>query len=208
MAERAHPEDIGFSKRKYLKIKFQKKIVPIISFEKNPFAVEFHWRYKWASKFCKGKYVLDVPCGMGWGTSFIKNAEKVYGLDISSEAIEEAKHRYQKKNFFFQSGNMEKLPFNDKSFDVIICLEGIEHVNYEVGKKFIHEAFRTLVKEGILLLSTPQHISKKHSGNPYHLYEYSPVEILNLTDDLFFIKQLVSRKVSELIVYYFVLQKK
>lgn len=208
MSERAHPEDKGFSKSTRLKVKLKKRILPFIYLEKNPFASEFRWRYKWASKFCREKNVLDVPCGMGWGTSLIRKAKKITGLDISSEAIEEAKHRYQQNNLFFLVGSMDKLPFDDLSFDIIVCLEGIEHVNVNVGKIFIQEADRTLVNGGLLLLSTPQHISRKHSGNPYHLYEYSPGEIINLTKELFDIKQVVSRKVSDLVVYYFVLQKR
>ncbi len=31
-------------------------------------------RYQWANRFVSGT-VVDMPCGMGWGTSYISNAD-------------------------------------------------------------------------------------------------------------------------------------
>lgn len=208
MAERAHPDDPGFSKINKYRIKFIKGIIPILEAKINPYAKEFNWRYNWASTFCENKVVLDVPCGMGWGTSLIKNAKKVSGLDISQEAIKEAIKRYSNRKRDFTVGSMDNLPYLDDIFDIIICLEGIEHVPVKVGEKFVSEIWRILKSGGLMLLSTPQHISGKHSGNPYHVYEYSPKEILFLVENKFIVKEMISREVDDLIVYYFVFQKR
>lgn len=207
MAERASPEIQGFKRQKEYKLIFKRKFIPWVKVVKNPYSIEFQWRYKWASSFCRNKIVLDVPCGMGWGTSLVKNAKQVYGIDISQEAINEAITRYGNR-IQFEQGSMEKLNFDDHTFDTVVCLEGIEHVPPEVGEEFIIESHRVLRHKGILLMSSPQHETRKHSGNPYHVKEYSPVELMALLYPKFDILNMVTRKVDKLHVHYFIAQKR
>ena len=49
--------------------------------------------------------------------------------------------------------NKEKMPFEDESFDVVVCLEMLEHVLYP--SKVIDELKRVLKKDGIMILSMP-----------------------------------------------------
>jgi O-antigen biosynthesis protein len=46
---------------------------------------EHVYRYAFASDFVKGKYVLDIACGEGYGSAVLlkAGAEKVIGIDIS-----------------------------------------------------------------------------------------------------------------------------
>jgi len=51
-------------------------------------------------------------------------------------------------------GDMEaELPFNDNTFDVVLCVEGIEHVDAQ--HRLLREFHRVLAPGGTLLLSTP-----------------------------------------------------
>ena len=70
--------------------------------------------------------VLDVPCGVGWGSSMLSTAKHVVAMDISQEAVTYGSTHYAAP--LFAVGHMAKLPFNDDLFDVVICLEGLEHV--------------------------------------------------------------------------------
>ena len=45
------------------------------------------------------------------------------------------------------------LPFPDSSFELVVCLEGIEHVERQAD--LLREASRVLAKGGVLVLSTP-----------------------------------------------------
>ena len=200
MAERAHPELPGFCDK--WRFRLRRSIIPWISREQSPYRKEFDWRYQWVAKYCKGNDVLEIPCGMGWGTSLLKGCRTLVGVDIEPDAIAEARQRYGTKAKFFV-GNMSKLEFDNSTFDVVVCLEGIEHVLPKVGKTFISEAARILRPGGMLFLSSPDCINKEHSGNPYHVKEYTPTELRALIDPYFDISDKIERKVDNLIINYF-----
>lgn len=205
MAERATPDIKGF--KKTFKIIKGKNNFPRLLLYSTPYSEAFYWRYKWANKFCKNKYVLEVPCGMGWGTSLLKSAKRIFGLDISEEAIREAITRYKNNKIDFIVGSMEKLDFQDQQFDTVVCLEGIEHVDKQIGKSFITESHRVLKKDGLLLVSSPRHTTKEHSGNPFHIYEYRLHELIELLSGYFIVNSIVRRSVDDLNVYYIVAQR-
>ena len=72
------------------------------------------------------KRVLDIGCLDGTiGTFIQKKNNEVFGIDLSSAAVEKA----QKKGIKASVGNAEKqLEFEDSSFDVICASEIIEHL--------------------------------------------------------------------------------
>jgi ubiquinone/menaquinone biosynthesis C-methylase UbiE len=127
-------------------------------------------RYLWANRHVYGK-ALDIPCGMGWGTSllyFVKR--RVIGVDICPEAIKKAKSLYP--FITFEVGNMLDTRFGDNCFDSIVCCEGYEHVGREDQFKLMEEMHRIIKPKGLLMLTVP--IAKfkgDHTGNKFHLYE-------------------------------------
>lgn len=66
--------------------------------------------------------VLDVGCGRGYFLKKLveKNAKNIYGCDLF-DSVPVPGTTYVK-------GNIEALPFPDKSFDVVICSHILEHV--------------------------------------------------------------------------------
>jgi len=200
MAERAHPDLEGFRDR--WKLGWRYGVIPWPFREKNPYRAEFFWRYSWVTPHCQGRDVLDVPCGMGWGTSLIEGTRSLVGMDISEESIAEARQRYG-STIDFRVGSMEKLAFDDASLDTVVCLEGIEHVPQAIGRSFLDEVRRVLRPGGFLLLSSPHCKTGKHSGNPYHIYEYPPAEIREELASRFRIEDTQSREVDNLVIHYF-----
>jgi len=158
MAERAHPEDPAFQDK-------------LFGLKKNKYKDYLLRRYKFCRNYVSGKIVLDVPCGVGWGTSLLTTAQEVYGVDIAQDAIDYAIRHFQKKNYHYQTGDMSRLDFSDKFFDAVVCLEGYEHVSLEIGLKFLDQVNRVLKKDGLFIMTTPVLTDGKHSGNPYHLNE-------------------------------------
>lgn len=205
MAERLHPDDPGVRDR--WEFRLRRGVVPWITRRQNPYKAAFHWRYEWVSSRCGGKDVLDVPCGMGWGTSLIRGARRLSGVDLSEEAIAEAQRRYGRLANF-SIGDMGKLNFEESTFDLVSCLEGIEHVPVEVGHRFLNESNRVLRPGGILMLSSPYCRTMPHSGNPYHLHEYRPEEIRALVSERFEMEDVVTRDVDDLAVLYMVCRKR
>lgn len=199
MAERAHPDDPFFQSGRW--IRWRRGFIPWPNFTGSPYRRAFQWRYQWANDFCSGKDVVDVPCGMGWGTSMLDKSKTLLGLDVDAEAIGEAEKRYG-GTAQFRVGDMAALPLGDKEADVVVCLEGIEHIPENVAKTFVRECHRVLRNEGVLLLSSPFCSDGTHSGNPFHLKEYQPDEIKSLIGECFDIKSEVERHVDKMTVLY------
>ena len=87
-------------------------------------------RYIFSSQFVKGKVVLDIACGSGYGTDYLLKvgAVKVIGVDISDEAISYCKDKYSRSGMEFLVGSVEKIPVESNSIDIIVSFETIEHV--------------------------------------------------------------------------------
>lgn len=118
--------------------------------------IEHMHRYNMLESVVTGKVVLDAACGTGYGSNIIaQSAERVYGLDISEEALSYATEHYCRENLFYVQGSIDKLPFEENAFDVLISFETIEHVNAEMQMMFLKEIKRVLKPDGILIMSTP-----------------------------------------------------
>lgn len=100
----------------------------------------------------KSKNILDLGCGDGTRLHFIsKKAKHCVGVDISKYAINLARKQYPECDF--KIVNLEKLPFNDNSFDFVYSAFVLEHL--QNPEKMINEAIRVLNVHGILLLMAP-----------------------------------------------------
>ena len=205
MAERADLKSKEFQHKIELKLIY--KIIPIIKVTENIYRTEFFWRYNWANKKINDLEVLEIPCGLGWGTRLLRSAKRVYAIDIDFPSVLKASKIIRKRNKKFFVGDMCFLPFPDGNVDAICCLEGIEHINKESGQKFIDECYRVLKPKGKLLISSPFDIRGTHSGNPYHLHEYQPGELEILFGNRFNINELVPRHLDNLVIQYFMCSK-
>tara|TARA_B100000945_G_C20268468_1_gene542736 strand:- start:217 stop:903 length:687 start_codon:yes stop_codon:yes gene_type:complete len=96
--------------------------------------------------------ILEVGCGRGGGASFIAryyNPKKIYGIDLSPNAIKLCKESHNENNLEFLIGDSENIPFDDGFFDVVINVES-SHC-YPSIPKFINEVGRVLKKDGKFL---------------------------------------------------------
>lgn len=148
-----------------------------------------HWhRYALASRLSQHRTVLDVACGEGYGAAMLaENADRVVGVDISTDAIRHARNRYgHQANLEFIPASCDCLPFPDASFDLAISFETIEHI--ETQQAFIAEIARVLRPDGVLLLSSPNKrlYSDAHDyHNEFHVRELYRNELEELLRDAF-----------------------
>lgn len=150
----------------------------------NKTAIEHLHRYAFCFEYIKGKIVLDIASGEGYGSNLLsKYAEKVVGVDISEEAVSHANALYGKDNLSFKIGDVLNIPFESETFDVVISFETIEHITDH--QKMVSEIKRVLNRNGILIISTPEksiYSDMANYANPYHekeLYEAEFFEILS-----------------------------
>jgi len=96
--------------------------------------------------------VLNVGGSAGAIDNFLADyAAHVVGIDIDDSAIKHAQQEFGKDNLEFQVADALNLPFDDKSFDVVICSHVYEHVPDPV--KMFAEIHRVLRADGICYFS-------------------------------------------------------
>jgi O-antigen biosynthesis protein len=138
-------------------------------------AYEHLHRYAYAATFVKGKRVLDLASGEGYGSKMMSDAGalSVTGIDIDDKAIEHAQSRYGSANVQFLKGSISAVPIpDDHSFDVIVCFEAIEHI--QDHDQLLQEVKRLLRPDGLFIVSTPNKLTyhdEARDENPFHMKE-------------------------------------
>ena len=103
----------------------------------------------------RGLRVLDVGCGGGYTCEFLaQRGAIVTGLDPSAACIEAAKHHGAATGLAidYQVGAGESLPFEDNCFDVVTCVDVLEHVKSPA--ETVTEIGRVLKPGGLFCFDT------------------------------------------------------
>jgi glycosyltransferase involved in cell wall biosynthesis/ubiquinone/menaquinone biosynthesis C-methylase UbiE len=132
--------------------------------------MEHSTRYQFAAQSVKGKRVLDVGCGVGYGSQLLATAgaSDVWALDLSPEAIAHAEAHYTAPNLRFVNASAENFAFPEQQFDVVTCFELIEHVHRPSA--VLTQIKRHLAPGGLLLITTPRHLG--HNRSAFHTREF------------------------------------
>jgi len=118
----------------------------------------YHPRFWQATvkRFCdyyhlmKDANVLDIGCAKGFMLYDFKQLMPsigISGIDRSNYAIE---HALKDVKPFLHVGNAVQLPYKDKSFDLVICINTIHNLPLEQCKKSLHEIQRVCRKHSFL----------------------------------------------------------
>tara|TARA_A100001011_G_C14064615_1_gene737607 strand:- start:88 stop:801 length:714 start_codon:yes stop_codon:yes gene_type:complete len=102
------------------------------------------------------KNILDIGCGYGEQDFYWYNKHKcnITAIDISKKQIDYAKETAFNNNIegvTFKLGDATDLPFNNNSFDNIICLESAFH--YKPRINFFKESYRVLKPDSKMILA-------------------------------------------------------
>jgi 2-polyprenyl-3-methyl-5-hydroxy-6-metoxy-1,4-benzoquinol methylase len=110
-----------------------------------------------AAEDLEGREVLDIGCGFGWFELFAlsRGARSITGIEISEEDLATARAHIDADNVHFEVGSAIDLPFDDSSFDTVVCWEVLEHIPKHTEPRAFAEIRRVLRPGGKLYLSTP-----------------------------------------------------
>lgn len=97
----------------------------------------------------KSLKILDAGCGPGAALVYLSQFGDVIGVDVSDEAL-----KFARKRGKVIKGDISELPFKDKTFDVVVCLDVLYHKWVDVQKAF-SELKRVLKPGGILFIREP-----------------------------------------------------
>ena len=96
--------------------------------------------------------ILDVGCASGYyPPHYLKKCKRVFGVDPNERLVREANMNYP--TIDFKVGTAENLPFKDKTFDLVIMGDVLEHVENE--DKSLSEIHRVLKEDGLLIVTAP-----------------------------------------------------
>jgi SAM-dependent methyltransferase len=88
--------------------------------------------------------ILDAGCGEGVLVEEYRNAGyAIRGLDLNYSSV------------YVTQGDLLNIPFDDETFDLVLCLDVIEHLNCEDQGPALREIRRILKKDGQALLAVP-----------------------------------------------------
>jgi ubiquinone/menaquinone biosynthesis C-methylase UbiE len=160
--------------------------------------IEHLHRYIHARELCRGKHVLDVASGEGYGSALLAQvAASVVGIEIASDAVEHARRSYMSENLRFVQGDARQMEVPSESVDVVVSFETIEH--FAEQEQFLREVRRVLRSDGMFVVSTPDrdnYSPAETSANPFHVLELTQTEFSALLAPHFkHIRSLVQRPI-------------
>lgn len=104
------------------------------------------------------------------------------GGDIDEKVLEFAKRHYKNRDGIeLKTLDAQQLPFDDKSFDVILLYEAIYYIPQP--EKFIEEARRVLKKNGVLIMCSVNKDWSDFNPSPYSQKYFSTPELYSLLTD-------------------------
>lgn len=131
---------------------------------------------------CVGDCVLDVGCGTGTYVDLLtKLGFKTIGVDPFLPFVEEAKKR---RSGMFVAAAADRLPFADKSFDTVLLLSVLEHVDDDSAVDEAVRVARSRVVAQVPLADPPELLRNGlvfiHHEDRTHLREYTIAQLRDL----------------------------
>jgi len=103
--------------------------------------------------------VLDAGCGEGTAEEILKRKGwEIVGVDVSENLVQEARRRVGEAEFVV--GDVCKLPFTSKSFDVCFSMGLFHHIRPSFRRRALGELVRVLRKGGLIVAfdSSPENL--------------------------------------------------
>jgi len=141
---------------------------------------EHHWWYRGRRRIIRSELdrlplpadarVLDAGCGSGRTLQELVRFGEVQGIELNPEAAELARGR---GNGEVRVGRLEALPWEESTFDLITCLDVIEHTPDD--RLTLAELLRVTRPGGHMLVTVPayQGLWSRHDEANHHYRRYS-----------------------------------
>ena len=161
----------------------------ILLAKETPLMIARHFcAYKYAQSFVKGKEVLDIGCGEGYGSDFLaSSAKSVLGIDYDLAVIDYAKDKYHKAGLEFSVMDIKNLDSLSRKFDVICSFQNIEHIQ-DTGN-LLKNIAGLLYDNSVFICSTcnirDASLGSKVPANKFHVKEYWADEFKELLEGHF-----------------------
>ena len=96
--------------------------------------------------------ILDAGCGTGKNIEYLSKYGEVHGIDFSKDALKFCR----KKGFInLKQGEIENLPYDNNTFDLVTCFGVLYHQGIKDDLKAVQELSRVCKPGGYVLITTP-----------------------------------------------------
>lgn len=151
---------------------------------------DHHWWFRWRFelitrlvadfKASEDFRILDAGCGTGQMLKHLEDLGDAVGIDTSAQAISFAQSRGVKNLVL---GSITAVPFPDATFDCVVALDVIEHVDDDIG---ILKALHDVTKPGgHLIVTVPAYklLWSEHDDINHHKRRYTASQLRGLIED-------------------------
>lgn len=137
---------------------------------------------KLKTKSSENKKILDIGAGTGIVLKILKDFGVIFGIEHSRQAIKYLKER-RLKQIICADAN-QSLPFRNGTFDIITCLDVLEHLENDVG--LLKEMIRISKPGGCILVAVPAFkiFWSPHDVALHHKRRYTRRNILETIKEL------------------------
>jgi SAM-dependent methyltransferase len=152
-------------------------------------ADERHWWYRGRRRIVRaqiellelpsGARILDAGCGSGHMLDEFARFGHATGVDIDPGSVERARERGRDAVL----GSLLELPFADASFELVVCLDVLEHLPDD--RAALRELLRVTAPGGALLVTVPayQALWSAHDEANLHYRRYRAPALLEAAAD-------------------------
>lgn len=133
----------------------------------------------WRSLDKNGGSILDVGCGQGGPMNFIKRHWNFYavGVDIFEPWLKQCQELHIYHGLVL--ADVTRLPFKARSFDIVLAMEVLEHLEGEAGRELL-KAIEKIARRQVII-STPvgRYQQGTLGGNPHQAHKsiWHPAEL-------------------------------
>ncbi|MGB3775979.1 MAG: class I SAM-dependent methyltransferase [Leeuwenhoekiella sp.] len=105
-------------------------------------------------RYHTGQVILDAGCGKGRNLKwFYQNDFEIHGIDMDADFLAFAKAEYPDQEEHFLTGDLDNLPFEENSFDHLLCCAVLHFARSESHfTAMFSELIRVLKPGGMLLI--------------------------------------------------------
>jgi SAM-dependent methyltransferase len=150
---------------------------------------ERHWWYRGRRRILRATLddlelssscrILDAGCGSGRTLDELADYGDACGVDVSPEAVDATRARGHAAHL----GSVTDLPFADATFDLVTCLDVVEHTPDD--RRTLTELRRVTRPGGTLLLTVPAHpmLWSAHDEANLHYRRYTRSSLIDAAVD-------------------------
>ncbi len=132
-----------------------------------------NWNLVWRHLDKQAETVLDIGCGKGRPMRFLNRGGGflAVGVDSFEPYLEQCQR--EGSHGALVLGDATSLPFREKSFDTVLCLQVFEHFEKETAGLLLNQMERLARKQVIVTTDVGEFVqSKAIDGNPMQVHKY------------------------------------